>query len=68
MPFFAWMEALIFAAAAAAIEAASFLSALLGLSTLLATGLRERCVSASLRAGERDRRSNRDFLAGSGSV
>ena len=63
------MDALILAAAAAAAAAAaSFLSAPPGLSTLFDTGLRERCDSDSLRPGDRDLRSKRDFLGGSGSV
>jgi len=68
MPFFAWMEALILAAAAAAAAAASCLSSPVpDPSTLAATavGLRSRCGSESLRVGERDRLSKRDFLAGS---
>jgi hypothetical protein len=69
MPFFALIEALIFAAAAAAAAAAAlFLSALPG-GSLLVKGLRDRCDSESLRAaGERDLRSKRDLRAGSGSV
>lgn len=68
MPFFALIEALIFAAAAAAAAVASFLSMLLGLSTLLASGLRDRCASDSPFAGDLDLRSKRDLRAGSASV
>lgn len=66
-PFFALIEALIFAAAAAAAAAASFLSVPPGLSMLFATGLRDRCASESCRCGDRERRSNLDFFAASGS-
>lgn len=69
MPFFAWMEALMRAAAAAAAAAASFLLSVSppppGLSMLLVTGLRLRRMSDSLRAGERERLSKRDFRGGS---
>jgi len=66
MPFFALIEALILAAAAAAAAAASALSVpFAGVSTLFAIGLRLRRASDSLRAGERDLRSKRDFRGGS---
>ena len=54
------------ATAAAAASAPSFLLPDAGDSMLLVmVGLRSRPASESLRAGERDRRSKRDFLTGS---
>ena len=67
IPFFALIEALIFAAAAAA-AAAAFTSLPPMLSApfdSIGTGLRLLPASPSPLAGERERRSKRDFRAGS---
>lgn len=68
MPFFALIEALIFAAAAAAAAAAAFFFSELPGDSAVLMGLRDLCDSESLRPGERDLRSKRDLRAGSGSV